>query len=153
MPALLKEFDSSPDDIVGTLIITIELMGTAFGPLLLAPLSELQGRQVVYNISNLTFCAFTAGCALAPSLAALVVLRFLQGCAASCAMNNAGGTIGDIVPIHRRGAAMSLFTVSTLFGPVIGPVAGSYLAAAAEWQWVFWLLLIMVSDSFFMQWG
>ena len=116
VPQLLREFGSSPDDIVGTLIITIELMGTAFGPLLLAPLSELQGRQVVYNISNLTFCAFTAGCALAPSLAALVVLRFLQGCAASCAMNNAGGTIGDIVPIHRRGAAMSaVHSINTIW--------------------------------------
>lgn len=146
VPAMLAEFGSPPDDIAGTLIVTIELMGTAVGPLLLAPLSETRGRQVVYNLANLAYCAFTVGCALAPSLPALVALRFPQGCAASAAMNNAGGTIGDIVPTHRRGAAMSLFTVSTLFGPVVGPIAGSYLAAAAGWQWVFWLLLIMVSN-------
>ncbi|KAF7525745.1 hypothetical protein G7054_g10983 [Neopestalotiopsis clavispora] len=142
VPALLAEYHSS-DELAGTLIITIELMGTAIGPLLLAPLSELYGRQVVYNIANLSFCAFTVGCALSPSPGALVALRFLQGCAASCAVNNAGGTIGDIVPTRRRGAAMSLFSVSILFGPVVGPIAGSYLAAAAGWRWIFWLLLIM----------
>lgn len=144
VPALLAEYHSS-DELAGTLIITIELMGTAVGPLVLAPLSELYGRQVVYNIANLLFCAFTVGCALSPSPGALVALRFLQGCAASCAVNNAGGTIGDIVPTRRRGAAMSLFSVSILFGPVVGPIAGSYLAAAAGWRWIFWLLLIMVS--------
>lgn len=125
-------------------------MGTTVGLLLLVPLSETRGRQNVYNLANLAYCAFTVGCALAPSLPALIALRFLTGCAASAAMNNAGGTIGDIVPTHRRGAAMSLFTISTLFCPVVGPIAGSYLAAAAGWRWVFWLevLLIMVSICF-----
>ena len=71
-------------------------------------------------------------------------------------MTNGGGTIADIVPTHRRGAAMSLFTVGLLVGPVIGPIAGSYLADAAGWRWNFWLLAIMVclfqceSMSFFL---
>ena len=59
-------------------------------------------------------------------------------------MTNGGGTIADIVPAHRRGAAMSLFTVGLLVGPVAGPIAGSYLANAAGWRWNFWLLTIMV---------
>lgn len=71
--------------------------------------------------------------------------RFLQGTFASCSINNGGGTIGDLVPVHRRGAVMSLFSMGFLFGPVIGPIAGSYLAAAAGWRWVFWLLMILVS--------
>ncbi|KAL1859675.1 hypothetical protein VTK73DRAFT_7512 [Phialemonium thermophilum] len=117
-------------------------MGTAVGPLFLAPLSELRGRRIVYNLANLGFCAFTVGCALSPTLGGLIALRFLQGAAASCSINNGGGTIADIVPIHRRGAAMSLFSMAFMSGPVIGPLVGSYLAAAAGWRWVFWLLLI-----------
>lgn len=123
-------------------------MGTAVGPLLLAPLSELRGRRIVYNLANLGFCASTVGCALSPTLGGLVALRFLQGAAASCSINNGGGTIADIVPTHRRGAAMSFFSMAFMLGPVIGPVVGSYLAAAAGWRWVFWLLLIFVSGKF-----
>lgn len=120
-------------------------MGTAVGPLILAPISEMRGRRIVYNIANLGFCAFSAGCALTPTIAGLVAMRFLQGCAASCSVNNAGGTIADVVPTHRRGAVMSLFSMGFLLGPVIGPIVGSYLASAAGWRWIFWLLLIFVS--------
>ena len=115
------------------------------GPLILAPISEMRGRRIVYNIANLGFCAFSAGCALTPTIAGLVAMRFLQGCAASCSVNNAGGTIADVVPTHRRGAVMSLFSMGFLLGPVIGPIVGSYLASAAGWRWIFWLLLIFVS--------
>lgn len=149
MPALFKEFNASPTGVLGTLVVTIELMGTAVGPLLLAPLSELYGRRVVYNIANLVYCCFTVGCARAPSISSLTALRFLQGCAASGAVNNAGGTIGDIIRVEKRGAAMSVYTVSTLIGPIIGPILGSYLAASAGWRWVFWLLLIMVGSDLF----
>ncbi|CAJ2510891.1 Uu.00g065160.m01.CDS01 [Anthostomella pinea] len=112
-----------------------DLMGTAVGPLLLAPLSELRGRRIVYNLANLGFSAFTIGCALSPTLGGLIALRFLQGCAASCSINNGGGTIADVVPTHRRGSVMSIFSMAFMFGPVIGPIIGSYLAAAAGWRW------------------
>ncbi|KAJ5726103.1 uncharacterized protein N7483_007460 [Penicillium malachiteum] len=51
--------------------------------------------------------------------------------------------ISDLIPIHRRGFAMSMYSVGFLLGPAVGPIAGSLLAAAAGWRWVFWLLLIL----------
>jgi multidrug resistance protein len=122
-------------------------MGTAVGPLILAPISEMRGRYIVYNMANLGFCAFSASRVLTPTLGGLIAIRFLQGCAASCSVNNAGGTIADIVPTHRRGAVMSFFSMGFLFGPVIGPIIGSYLAAAVGWRWIFWLLLIVVRSG------
>ncbi|KAE8386523.1 major facilitator superfamily domain-containing protein [Aspergillus alliaceus] len=86
-------------------------------------MSEVVGRRIIYNRANIGFCAFTVGCAWTPSLPGLVILRFLQGCSASCSLNNAGGTISDLVPIHRRGLAMSMYS--------------------AGWRWVFWLWLIL----------
>ncbi|KAE8367279.1 major facilitator superfamily domain-containing protein [Aspergillus caelatus] len=142
VPQILREFNSNNAEI-GTFIVTIELLGTGVGPILMGPMSEVVGRRIIYNCANIGFSAFTIGCALTPSLAGLVVLRFLQGCAASCSLNNAGGTISDLVPIHRRGFAMSMYSVGFLLGPAVGPVAGSFLAASKGWRWVFWLLLIV----------
>ncbi|KAJ5114397.1 hypothetical protein NUU61_000156 [Penicillium alfredii] len=143
VPQILKEFHSSNEEI-GTLVVTIEvLLGTGVGPVLMGPMSEVVGRRVIYNCANIGFCAFSIGCALTPSLGGLVVLRFLQGCAASCSLNNAGGTISDLVSTNHRGFAMSMYSMGFLLGPAVGPVAGSFLAAAAGWRWVFWLLLIV----------
>ncbi|KAB8232502.1 major facilitator superfamily domain-containing protein [Aspergillus alliaceus] len=100
-----------------------QLLGTGVGPIIVGPMSEVVGRRIIYNRANIGFCAFTVGCALTPSLLGLVILRFLQGCSASCSLNNAGGTISDLVPIHRRGLAMTMYS--------------------AGWRWVFWLWLIL----------
>ncbi|KAJ5114106.1 hypothetical protein N7456_002640 [Penicillium angulare] len=141
VPQILKHFNSTNEEL-GTLIVTIELLGTGVGPMLMGPLSEIFGRRIIYNCANIGFSAFSLGCALTPSLAGLVIMRFLQGCSASCSLNNAPGTISDLVPVHRRGFAMSMYSMGFLLGPAVGPIAGSYLAAAAGWRWVFWLLLI-----------
>lgn len=129
------------------LISELQLLGTGVGPIIMGPMSEVFGRRVIYNCANIGFSAFSLGCALTPSLPGLVVMRFLQGCSASCSLNNAGGTISDLVPIHRRGFAMSMYSAGFLLGPAVGPIAGDFLAAAAGWRWVFWLLLISVSSS------
>ncbi|PWY65698.1 MFS general substrate transporter [Aspergillus heteromorphus CBS 117.55] len=142
VPQIMSEFHSSNEEI-GTLVVTIELLGNGIGPLFMGPMSELIGRRTIYNGANLGFSAFSIGCALTPSLGGLVVMRFLQGFFASCSINNAGGTISDLVSIHHRGFAMSMYSAGFLLGPAVGPVAGSFLAAAKGWRWVFWLLLIL----------
>ncbi|ETS76274.1 hypothetical protein PFICI_11661 [Pestalotiopsis fici W106-1] len=142
IPQLLKDFHSD-DTFAGTLVVSIELLGFGFGPLFFAPMSELYGRHIVYNLANVAFCLLTIGCALAPSLDSLVALRFLQGLAASCSSSHGGGTIGDLVPAHRRGAVTSGYTCALLFGPTLGPIFGAYLTRAKGWRWVFWAIAVV----------
>lgn len=110
----------------------------------MGPMSEVVGRRIIYNCANLAFCGFTIGCALTPTLPGLIVLRFLQGCAASCNLNNAGGTIADLISIRHRGFAMSMYSAGFMLSPVVGPIVGSFLSAAAGWRWIFWYLAIQV---------
>lgn len=64
---------------VATLGVTTFLVGFATGPMLFAPLSEVWGRSLVFRITLFLFFCFNLGCALAPSIEALLVLRFLCG--------------------------------------------------------------------------
>jgi len=64
---------------VATLGVTTFLIGFATGPLLFAPLSEVWGRNLVFRITLFLFFCFNLGCALAPDVEALLVLRFLCG--------------------------------------------------------------------------
>jgi multidrug resistance protein len=109
----------------------------------MAPLSEIYGRTPVYHICNIGFIAFVVGCALAPTLDALIAFRFLSGIFGSCPITNGGGSIADMITQEKRAAAMAAFSVGPLLGPIIGPVAGGFLADAKGWRWVFWLLVII----------
>lgn len=115
----------------------------AFGPLIWAPLSEIYGRIPIYHITNVGFLAFTVGCALAPSLASLIVFRFFAGFFGSCITANGGASFGDMIPLEKRAAYMSFFIMGPILGPVIGPIGGGFLATAKGWRWVFWLVTIV----------
>ncbi|KAH8899174.1 bicyclomycin resistance protein [Thozetella sp. PMI_491] len=142
VPQLMQDFRSSSTELAA-FVVSVYVLGFALGPLLMAPLSEIYGRLWIYHICNICFVAFLIGCALAPSLNALIVFRFFSGVFGSAPLTNGGGTISDIITQEKRGAAMAAFSIGPLLGPIIGPVAGGFLADAKGWRWVFWLLVIL----------
>lgn len=125
VPQLMLEFNSTNTELAG-LVVSIYVLGFAFGPLLLAPLSEIYGRTILYHVCNVGFVVFAVACALTPSLEALIVFRFLLGIFGSCSVTNGGGTIADMIPQEKRATAMSFFTIGPLLGPIIGPVVGGF---------------------------
>ncbi|KZF20970.1 MFS general substrate transporter [Xylona heveae TC161] len=126
-----------------TFSVSIYIIGFGLGPLALAPLSEVYGRNIIYHIGNIMFTGFTVGCGASPNAGSLFTFRLLSGIVGGVPLTNAGGTISDIVPVNRRGSIMTLFTLCMLVGPVIGPTVGGFLSEAAGWRWIFWLLTIM----------
>lgn len=146
VPLVMKEFHAT-DGTIASFIVSIYVLGYAIGPLFLAPMSEVYGRLPVYHSCNFLFVVWSLACALAPNIGGLLVFRLLAGIAGSCPITIGGGSIADLIPQEKRGAAMALFAMGPILGPVIGPVAGGYLAEAAGWRWVFWLITIAVRIS------
>jgi len=142
VPGLMRDFQSS-DSLLAAFVVSVYVLGFALGPLLWAPLSELYGRVPIYHFCNIMFIGFIVGCALAPSLSALVVFRLLSGICGACPLTNGGGSIADQISQEKRAVAMSLFSIGPLFGPVIGPVVGGFVQDAKGWRWVFWVLCII----------
>ena len=64
---------------IGSLTVTIYLLGNVVGPVLVDPLSEIYGRRPVLNISNRSFCVWQISCALATNIETLNVCRFFSG--------------------------------------------------------------------------
>ncbi|ROT43004.1 MFS general substrate transporter [Sodiomyces alkalinus F11] len=139
VPQLMVDFGSSNQELAA-FVVSVYVLGFAFGPMLMAPLSELYGRLPVYHVSNLCFVAFTVGCALAPTLDSLIAFRFLAGAMGACPLTNGGGSIADMIPQEKRAAAMSVFSIGPLLGPVLGPVIGGVLQEQKGWRWVFWVV-------------
>ncbi|PSR92316.1 putative MFS multidrug transporter [Coniella lustricola] len=122
--------------IIGTLGISLFVLGFAIGPLLWAPLSELYGRQYLFFITYMALTAFNAGAAGAQNMATLIVLRFLAGAFGSSPLTNAGGVIADMFPAAQRGLATSVFAAAPFLGPVIGPIVGGFVGETVGWRWV-----------------
>ncbi|KAL3707061.1 hypothetical protein TMatcc_008074 [Talaromyces marneffei ATCC 18224] len=141
VPNVMREFHSSNESLAA-FIVSVYLLGYCFGPLVIAPLSEMYGRQPLYTACNLLYTIFNVACALAPDMGSLSVFRFFAGVAGSCPLTIGAGSLADMIPQNKRGAAMAIWAMGPLFGPVIGPVAGGYLTEAKGWRWTFWVLAI-----------
>ncbi|KAF2138301.1 uncharacterized protein K452DRAFT_328851 [Aplosporella prunicola CBS 121167] len=141
VPELMAEFNSNSSILAG-FVVSIYVLGFAFGPLVIAPLSEMVGRLPLYHACNVLFIAFNVGCARSSSLGMLIAFRFLAGCVGASPLTLGGGTIADLMPREQRGTAMGFWVAGPTVGPVVGPIAGGFLSQAAGWRWVFYLISI-----------
>jgi multidrug resistance protein len=128
-----------------TFVVSIFVLGFACGPLLLAPLSELYGRVIIYNVTNVLFLTFTVLCAVSQNQSMLLAFRFLSGFAGVATITIGSGTIADIIPREKRGKALSVWSVGPILGPMVGPIVGGYVTEVAGWRWMFWAISIAVS--------
>ncbi|KAL1386316.1 MFS multidrug transporter-like protein [Phyllosticta capitalensis] len=128
---------------VATLGLSLYVLGLAFGPMSLAPLSEYFGRRPIYIYSYGIFLLFLMATALAPSVGVFLVFRIFSGYFASVTIANFGGTIADLYHAHDTGPAMSLFLWAATCGSPSGFFLLSFVAQTHGWRTVFWALLGM----------
>ncbi|KAF8817134.1 multidrug resistance protein 4 [Phlegmacium glaucopus] len=133
---------------VVALTLSIFLLAFAIAPLILAPLSEMYGRTWVLHIGNLVTLGLNLGCAFAPSTASLIALRFLSGLSASAPIAVGGGMVADLFSENDRASAMAVYTLGPLIGsPVVGPIAGGFIAQTVGVKWVFIVIAITCGVS------
>ncbi|OTA87944.1 hypothetical protein M434DRAFT_375207 [Hypoxylon sp. CO27-5] len=141
-----EEFGNN-DAIVGSMTVSIYLLGYVVGPVFIAPLSETYGRKPVLSAANTFFCLWQVGCALAPNIETLVVSRFFSGVGGAGCLTLGGSIIGDLFRPHRRGIffrphfPVALCGAHTSSSPTIGPLLGGFLADSIGWRFEFWIVL------------
>ncbi|CAR31103.1 ZYRO0E09900p [Zygosaccharomyces rouxii] len=131
--------------VVGTLNLSLYVLGYGLGPLIFSPLSEFAkiGRQRLYIITLFLFCMLQIGCALVQNIAGLVILRFITGFLCSPSLATGGASIGDIVRPEIVPIFIGLWGVGAVAAPVTGPLLGASMVVANGWRWIFWLMVWM----------
>lgn len=86
------------------------------------PLSELYGRTVVLQTTNLMYLGFNLGCGLSKTKAQLIAFRFMSGLGGSAPLAIGGGVLGDLFDAEQRGRAISIYSLMPMLGPAIGPI-------------------------------
>lgn len=118
--------------------IAIYPLGFALPPLVLAPLSEVFGRNPMYLVCHLCYTVLFLGLGFAKNIQTVIVLRFLQGAFGSTGSTMVGGTISDIWNSKERGKPMALFATGAIFGTGVGPVFAGWIEQnrKLEWRWI-----------------
>jgi MFS family permease len=70
--------------------------------------------------------------------------RFFAGCFGAAPIAIVGGTYVDFWNAAERGMASTGFAGAVFLGPVVGPIAGSYIThSSLGWRWTGWITMIV----------
>lgn len=118
--------------------LSIYALATAFGPLVIGPLSEIYGRERILHASNAWFLVWNIACGFANTKGLLIAARFLAGFGASSVYALAGGVLGDVWRPEQRGRSIGIYLLIPLLGAAVGPIIGGFMASRTTWRWMFW---------------
>jgi DHA2 family multidrug resistance protein len=139
LPQMQGSFAATADEIAWT--TTFNILATAIVTPMTGFLVARFGRRRVMVWSVTTFTIATYLCGQAESLETIVLWRIVQGGAGAPVVPLANATVLDSFPRRRAGLVSSIFGMTVVLGPVIGPALGGVLAEAYNWRWAFYMIV------------
>ena len=112
------------------------ITSTAFQPLY-GRFSDILGRRTCFFTATLTFMIGCLGCALAPDIITLNLMRALTGLGGGGLMTMATIINSDMIPFQERGMYQATQNVLHGFGSICGASLGGAIADNIGWRWCF----------------
>ena len=138
LPELADDLDASAS--AAQLSITACLVGLAVGQLIAGPLSDRLGRRRPLIVGLVGFLLASVACALAPSVAILVLLRFIQGLAGAAGLVISRAIARDLYSGRALMIFFSRLILIAGLAPVIAPILGGQLSRIMSWRGIFGVL-------------
>ncbi|PZG40053.1 Bcr/CflA family drug resistance efflux transporter [Spongiactinospora gelatinilytica] len=135
LPELARQLDAS--DSAAQWSISTCLIGLAAGQLFIGPLSDRIGRKRPLVVGVATYAVVSLLCAAAPSIAALNLLRLVQGLAGSAGMVIVAAMVRDMYEGQRMARILSLLMLVGGVAPIVAPVLGGQLLYVTDWRGIF----------------
>ncbi|XRQ14048.1 MFS transporter [Actinomadura welshii] len=123
---------------------TVDAYALALASLLLVAgaLADRLGRRRLFLAGLGAFTAASLACALAPSAAALIAFRAVQGCGAAVLYGTAAPLLAAAYPAGRgRNRALGVFAAASGAAIATGPLVGGALTELFGWRALFLLNL------------
>lgn len=137
-PQLMRELSISAMQF--SVLIAAYTMTAGIIGLFVAPFIDRFDRRWVLITIYAGFIVGTWGCAASETLNGLMVARALCGAFGGVSSASVLAIVGDLVPAHRRGAAMGIIMTSFSAAAAFGVPFGLFLAQQLRWEAPFYLL-------------
>ncbi len=140
LPSIGQSLNASMGAVQASLMAFFISLG--IGQLIYGPVSDMVGRKPPLYFGLLLFGVGSIGCALAPDIHTLVVLRFVQGLGACAGMVVPRAIVRDLHTGHDAARLMSLLMLVFSVSPILAPLTGSFLIESLGWRSVFWAVTV-----------
>jgi len=149
-PSLEQSFCVPP----GSAQITLAtwFFGLAIGQLTQGSLADRFGRRRPFAIATVLYTVSSVGCALAPNLLTLAVLRFIMAIGGSASMVIPRAIVRDVADGHAAARLMSRLMLVMGVAPIVAPTLGGLILLVAPWRAIFWIGAAYGAISFVLVW-
>lgn len=141
LPALIDletELGATPS--LAQLTISTFMVGMAIGQLFFGSISDSIGRKKPLVVGSALFLAASVGCAMAPSIGFLIVMRLIQGLAGGATAVVSRSVVPDLAHGKEAASAFSALMAVQGLAPAIAPLLGGFLSPVVGWRGIFWII-------------
>ncbi|KAK9475099.1 major facilitator superfamily domain-containing protein [Dipodascopsis tothii] len=124
------------------------MLALGVGSVVSAPVAILYGKRFTYLAGVVVLFVGSIWAGLSHSYASLLGARVLSGLGVSPCESLPSATIAEIYFLHERAYRVGIYTLLLLGGKNILPLVSGFVISDLGWNWVFWLLAIVVGLNF-----
>ncbi len=135
LPHIAGNLGASSDE--STWVLTSYLVSNAIVLPITGWLVSLVGRKRFFIICISLFTVSSLLCGIAPTLGLLLLARVIQGIGGGGLQPMAQAILADTFPPKKRGLAFSVYGVTAVVAPAIGPTLGGWVTDSYSWRWIF----------------
>ena len=135
-PAIEATYGAPP----GTAQVTLAswFAGLAVGQITQGTLADRFGRRAPLMIGLALYTLASMGCALAPDLATLTVMRAIAAFGGSASAVIPRAVVRDLADGHAAAKMMSQLMLVMGVAPILAPTVGGAVLSIASWRVIFW---------------
>jgi len=139
IPTIAGDLAVSPDQ--GTWVITSFAVSQAIMLPLTGWLARRFGEVRLFVLSTLLFTFASVLCGLSVDLPMLVSFRVIQGIFAGPMIPLSQSILLANYPPEKKGFATSIWAMTAVVGPILGPILGGWITDNYSWPWIFYINL------------
>src|ERR1700689_2906373 len=135
LPHIAGNLGASNDQ--STWVLTSYLVANAIVLPITGWLVSFFGRTRFFMACMAIFTISPLFCGTAPSLGFLLLFRVIQGAGGGGLQPMAQAILADTFPPEKRGLAFSIYGITAVCAPSIGPTLGGWITDNYTWRWIF----------------
>jgi MFS family permease len=124
---------------------TLYMVASIIGAASNAPLRAILGTRRAYMLASITFLLGSIGCAIAPTMAVMLLARFLQGWGGGLLISLSMALVQSVYPEHLRKRALAFISSTWGVAALLGPAVGGLFAEHGFWRGAFWFNVPIVA--------
>lgn len=138
LPTLAAQFAASQG--AAQLTLAAYFVGLAIGQFFFGPIVDRFGRRPPLFVGAAVYVVASLGCAFAPSMDALIALRFVQALGGCVTLVVSRAVVRDLFQPRDAARVLSMLMLVMGVAPILAPSLGGYLLVWFGWPAIFLVL-------------